>query len=172
VLVAALMASFATPIAAGVGTASASTGPTISTDQTDYPPGATVTLTGAGWQPGEAVALYVNDSVGSTWSWSDNVTADSTGAFTDSFQLPNWFVANYTATATGAQSGTATTTFTDSVKLQILGGLYSTAPGQDLGPVTVGSALSLTCPPGTGLTISAPGLGSGSLTWNLNYVLT
>ena len=42
--------------------------PAITTDQTDYPPGATVTLTGSGWGPGESVHLFVNDTVGHTCS--------------------------------------------------------------------------------------------------------
>jgi hypothetical protein len=41
---------------------------TIVSDKLDYPPGATVTLTGAGWVSGEVVHLFVNDNVGNTWS--------------------------------------------------------------------------------------------------------
>jgi len=97
-----------------------SSGATIASDQADYMPGATVTLTGAGWASGEAVHIYVNDSVGNTWSLNSGQNgaapdpiADTSGGFTYSFALPNYFVANYSATATGATSGTATTTFTD-----------------------------------------------------------
>ncbi len=97
-----------------------STGPTIASDQADYAPGATVTLTGAGWASGEAVHIFVNDSVGNTWSLDSgqngtapDPVADANGGFTYSFSLPNSFIANYTATATGPVSGTATTTFTD-----------------------------------------------------------
>src|SRR3982751_2974797 len=53
--------------------------PTISTDQADYAPGATVTLTGSTWQPGESVQIVVNDNVGQTWSYSADVTADPGG---------------------------------------------------------------------------------------------
>ena len=88
--------------------------PTISTDQADYAPGATVTLTGANWQPGEAVHISVNDSIGQTWSYGADVTADAGGGYTNQFQLPTSFVASYLVTATGLLSGTATTTFTDS----------------------------------------------------------
>ncbi|HEX2739762.1 MAG TPA: hypothetical protein VHM69_04890, partial [Rubrobacter sp.] len=87
--------------------------PTISSDQADYPPGATVTLTGSNWQPGESVHINVNDESGRTWSRDVDVTADESGAIRDEFQLPNWFVATYKVTATGAQSGEATTSFTD-----------------------------------------------------------
>src|ERR671937_1121503 len=88
--------------------------PAISTDQADYAPGATVTLTGASWQPGESVHIVVNDDVGQTWSYSADVTADAGGAYTNQFQLPTSFVASYLVTATGLLSGAATTTFTDS----------------------------------------------------------
>jgi hypothetical protein len=88
--------------------------PTISTGQADYAPGATVTLTGASWQPGEAVHISVNDNIGQTWSYSADVTADAGGGYTNQFQLPTSFVASYLVTATGLLSGTATTTFTDS----------------------------------------------------------
>ena len=39
--------------------------PTIQSDKDDYPPGGRVTLTGANWQPGEVVHIYVNDDHGS-----------------------------------------------------------------------------------------------------------
>ncbi len=91
----------------------ASGSPTLATDAQDYTPGSTVTLSGAGWQAAEAVHLFVNDDKGQSWSWSDDVTADDSGAFTEQFTLPNWFVATYIATATGSVSGTATTSFTD-----------------------------------------------------------
>src|SRR5215217_6997491 len=93
--------------------ASAQGAPTIQSDQADYPPGATVTLTGSNWQPGESVHINVNDTYGATWSHSADVTADASGNITDSFNLPNAFVSDYDVTATGAQSGVATTSFTD-----------------------------------------------------------
>ena len=37
-------------------------------DQSDYAPGATVLLTGAGWKSGEVVHIFVNDDAGQTWS--------------------------------------------------------------------------------------------------------
>jgi hypothetical protein len=74
-----------------------------------------VGLTGAGWASGEAVHIHVDDSAGNTWSFDSNPdpVADTSGSFTYSFSLPSTLIANYTATATGATSGTATTTFTD-----------------------------------------------------------
>jgi Bacterial Ig-like domain (group 3) len=87
--------------------------PTIKSDLEDYPPGGLVTLTGTGWQPGESVHIFVNDDWGSSWSRHVDVTADASGAITDQFNLPNWFVAEYSVTASGSMSGVATTTFTD-----------------------------------------------------------
>ena len=93
---------------------SAST-PAITSDQSDYLPGSTVTLTGESWQPGESVHVFVNDGIGQTWSHnsSPDPVADGGGVFTYSFQLPTSFVATYSVTATGPVSGVATTTFTD-----------------------------------------------------------
>src|SRR5215213_3868128 len=90
------------------GSGSTSPSPTIQSDQADYAPGSTVNLTGSGWQDGESVHITVNDDVGQTWSRNVDVTADSSGNISDSFNLPDWFVATYTVTASGA-SGTATT---------------------------------------------------------------
>ncbi len=87
--------------------------PAIWTDRADYNPGATVTLYGAGWAPGEAVHLVVNDSDGQTWSYTDDVTASDVGELTDQVTLPAWFVAQYTVTATGDSGSAATTSFTD-----------------------------------------------------------
>src|SRR5690348_15927252 len=81
-------------------TTSASTAfaPSISSDLSDYPPGGTVTLTGSNWLPGESVHIFANDSIGQTWSYSNDVTADATGHFTLQFQLSSSFVANYSVT--------------------------------------------------------------------------
>jgi LPXTG-motif cell wall-anchored protein len=95
-----------------VPTATAS-GPTITSDLTDYPPGGTVTLTGAGWKPGEAVTVVVNDTGELSWSLTEKVVADAEGRFTLTFDLPPYYVPDYDVTATGELSGVATTTFTD-----------------------------------------------------------
>ena len=86
--------------------------PQIWSDKADYAPGETVVLSGANWAPGDSVHIRVNDDAGETWSRDVDVTADASGAISDQFNLPEWFVANYTVTATGA-TGTATTSFTD-----------------------------------------------------------
>ncbi|MBK6440844.1 MAG: hypothetical protein IPH27_05605 [Actinomycetales bacterium] len=101
-------------VAHGAGT------PTLTSDKADYPPGGAVVLSGTGWASGEQVHITVNDDAGQTWSLSSGVNgapvdpvANLGGEFTYSFTLPSWFVASYTATATGP-SGTVSTTFTDS----------------------------------------------------------
>jgi hypothetical protein len=87
--------------------------PSITSDKADYQPGELVTLTGAGWQADESVHLNVNDMDGRTWQRDVDVVADGQGAFTDSFNLPDWFVATYSVTATGSSGAVATTSFTD-----------------------------------------------------------
>jgi VCBS repeat-containing protein len=111
VLAAALVIAGALPgqASAGIGT------PTIQSDRPDYAPGDTVTLNGDGWGMGEVVHIEVNDSAGQTWSRQVDVTADFFGMISDQFVLPDWFVASYSVVATGEQSGTASTSFTDSV---------------------------------------------------------
>jgi hypothetical protein len=87
--------------------------PQIWSDKADYAPGEAVVLSGANWAPGDSVHIRVNDDVGQTWSRDVDVTADASGAISDQFNLPDWFVAAYSVTATGATSGTATSSFTD-----------------------------------------------------------
>jgi hypothetical protein len=95
-------------------TTTPASGPTISSDKDDYAPGELVTLNGSAWQAGESVHINVDDDQTKTWARNVDVTADENGNITDSFNLPDWFVATYKVTATGAQSGTVTTSFTDS----------------------------------------------------------
>src|SRR6266702_3188600 len=93
--------------------------PTIQSDFADYNPGQTVTLTGANWDSaGGPVHIFVNDSVGSTWSHTADVAPDGNGAIQDVFQLPPSFIASYSVDATQvAADGTtklqASSSFTD-----------------------------------------------------------
>ena len=64
--------------------------------------------------------LFVNDDVGQTWKLDIDVTARGDGGFTYQFQLPNYFVGNYSVTATGSSSGTAMARFTDAVQTATL----------------------------------------------------
>ena len=98
----ALAAFFAFAGAASAMRDVAAATPSVVSDQADYNPGATVTLTGADWGGGETVHVSVNDDVGQTWAYNTDVTADDAGNFTLRFQLPNTFVANYRVTVTGS----------------------------------------------------------------------
>src|SRR5215203_799965 len=117
------------------GTTSAS--PTITSDKADYAPGELVTLTGGNWQPGESVNIKVNDTYGASWSRNVDVTADANGEITDSFNLPNAFVSDYDVTATGAQSGVATTTFTDGNLASVSGTVTDSATNLPISGATV-----------------------------------
>src|SRR5437763_514500 len=75
------------------------TSPWVASDQADYAPASTVTLTGGNWAPGETVHLFVDDTNGHTWNHSDDVTADDSGAIQDVFNLPDMWVSNYDVTA-------------------------------------------------------------------------
>jgi hypothetical protein len=90
------------------------TNPWVQSDELDYAPGSTVTLSGGNWQPGENVHIFVDDTNGHTWNHSADVTADDAGEIQDVFDLPNVWVSDYDVTATGSSSGTVTAAFTDS----------------------------------------------------------
>ncbi len=87
--------------------------PTITSDKADYAPGELVMLTGSNWQAGESVHINVDDDQTKSWQRNVDVTADENGNISDQFNIPEWFVATYKVTATGAESGTATASFTD-----------------------------------------------------------
>ena len=121
----ALVALFGLAGNAGAATRSGGTGtdPWVASELPDYSPGDTVSLIGGSWQPGESVHVVVNDDAGQTWSRTVDLTADANGGIGDSFTLPDWFVATYSVTATGATSGTATSSFTDgNVRARVAGG--------------------------------------------------
>src|SRR3954451_18267593 len=88
--------------------------PMVWSDKADYAPGEQVTLNGAHWTPGDTVNIVVNDDEDNTWRRAVNVTVGDDGTISDKFNLPSWFVANYSVNATDASSRTATWSFTDS----------------------------------------------------------
>jgi hypothetical protein len=151
--------------------------PTITSDKTDYAPGSTVHLTGANWLPSEAIKIFTNDTLGNTWSQTDNVTADANGNVIDAVLLPNYFISDYNVTATGEQSGTATISFTDAVNYALLGKdgqghnlAVKNDTEEDLGSVNSGSNVVANCP-SSGLTAKASGLGGGQITsYAISYV--
>ena len=165
--------------------------PQVWSDKADYAPGELVTLSGANWAPGESVHIRVNDDAGQTWSRDVDVVADENGAITDQFNLPSWFVAVYTVTATGASSGTATWSFTDgNVTLHLttaeaLGAssitvsfdIYGRAGGGGFvdntcsGAVQSSGTVTIIAAPGpVGGTANIPGFGNNNLSVRLGAV--
>ena len=91
--------------------------PWIKSDLDDYPPGGLVTLTGAGWTEDVEINIIVDDISTDPQSWrlEETIAVKEDGTLEFSFNLPDWFVANYKVTATGVTTGTvAVTEFTDS----------------------------------------------------------
>lgn len=91
--------------------------PWIKSDLADYPPGGLVTLTGAGWTEDVEINIIVDDISTDPQSWrlEETIAVKEDGTLEFSFNLPDWFVANYKVTATGVTTGTvAVTEFTDS----------------------------------------------------------
>jgi hypothetical protein len=77
---------------------------TLTTDKTNYDPGATATFTGAGFGANETVDLQVARSDGTNYSLS-SVMDDSAGNFTTTWTLPTDAAGfSFTATATGETS--------------------------------------------------------------------
>src|SRR5262249_51585439 len=90
---------------------------TVTTDQSDYPPGSVVIITGAGWAPNESVTMTLMEYPQVDPPISLGSTADGDGNFvnTDFTVLPDDVGIAFTLTATGQISGSsAQTTFTDS----------------------------------------------------------
>jgi hypothetical protein len=130
----------ASPVVAGFAlllSAHAALSATVTTDETDYPPGGTVYITGNGFAPGETVELQVlhvdgadNDTSPAHDPWQ--VTADVDGNFESTWLVPldeDELGATLELTAVGLTSGLiAQTQFTDAVNVQILASDCTTAP--------------------------------------------
>jgi len=95
-------------------------GPTVTTDKSDYPIGATVVIGGSGWQPGETVTLQVTDNLSPTdpnevahAPW--DVVADADGNISSTWKVDEDADGlTLTLTAHGHSSGSdASTNFTD-----------------------------------------------------------
>src|SRR5206468_1192757 len=93
-----------------------SSGATVTTDKTDYAPGETVTITGAGWERGETANMVLHREPETQPDTTLSSVADASGNFTnDTFVVSQLDLGvTFMLTATGATSGyTAQTTFTD-----------------------------------------------------------
>src|SRR3989442_5276594 len=89
---------------------------TVATDQPDYHPGQTVTITGSGWEPGETVVMVLHEDPPLDPDLELTAVADANGDFTNTDFIVDVFDIGVTfrLTATGDPSGlTAETTFTD-----------------------------------------------------------
>jgi autotransporter-associated beta strand protein len=87
---------------------------TVVTDQADYHPGSTVTITGGGWVPGESVALTLVESPLLDTHALEPVVADASGHIVSTQFVPDEgdVGVRFFLTATGSQSQ-AQTSFTD-----------------------------------------------------------
>jgi hypothetical protein len=131
--------------------------PSVWSDKADYAPGELVTLSGASWAPGEPVHIRVNDDAGQTWSRDVDVTAAQDGTFTDQFNLPDWFVAQYSVTATGASSGTATWSFTDGNAASVSGTVTDSITATAISNATVTCTSGCNNSPAASTTTNASG---------------
>ena len=89
---------------------------TVTTDKFDYPPGNTVTITGAGWQPGESVVMVLHEEPETHPDVVVASNADNDGTFanTDFAPATSDVGRTFTLTAAGTTSlKFAQTAFTD-----------------------------------------------------------
>ena len=117
--------------------------PTIATDQPDYAPGTTVVMSGAGFQPGETVKLYMREWVNKMLVDPPDyqVTSDASGQFNFSDYAPTItdVGARYHLTAVGTTSGLqAQTIFSDSKPNTV------TIGAQNPNPVHAGASTQFT----------------------------
>ena len=110
--------------------------PTVQTDQSDYPPGTTVTITGSGWQPGETVTIQLVESPLIDTHGPYTVAADTNGNISDSSFVTDThdLDVKFNLTAVGSVSQ-AQTTFTDSNHI-----LSVVVGAQSPGPISPGSS--------------------------------
>jgi len=90
--------------------------PTVQTDQSDYPPGTTVTITGRGFQPNETIAIQLVESPLVDTHGPYMVQADANGNFVDTSFMTDVHDEDirFYLSATGGTSGfVAQNTFTD-----------------------------------------------------------
>ena len=106
-----VVGSFTVAAAVAAGVVSGADQPSLTSNQPEYAPGATVSLSGAGWQAGERVQIAVDDDSDDAWSHEAETTAAADGSVLDEFELSEDVSGAFSATAT-ATSGTAEASFT------------------------------------------------------------
>ena len=140
--------------------------PSVTSDLADYAPASLVTLTGAGWQAGEAIHFFVNDDKGEIWNYQTDVVADGDGGVTVQFTLPDTFVAIYNVVATGASGSRVSYSFTDAIPK------ISQTPIAVTGPVPVSPATSFTFGTAPLAITYTGGSGSGAVTYSVTSAST
>jgi hypothetical protein len=151
-------------------------GATIETDQDDYVPGQLVHVTGHGWGMGETVHLFMTEDPDTHGDVTQDVQADSSGAFGVPFYdvQDHDLGVTFTLTATGQTSGdSATTVFTDSrtVNSYTLNGttfIFPPPPPSNppaSNPITVSTGSSVAVVANVTTTGLATGTGNGSSLW-------
>ena len=115
---------------------------TIQTDQSDYAPGTTVTITGSGWKPGETVNLQLVESPLIDTHGPFSAVADANGNISNSSFVTDAHDASitFTLTAAGQTSGfQAQTIFTDANPQSL-----DITTGQNPNPVVAGASATYT----------------------------
>jgi hypothetical protein len=120
-----------------------SAGPIVWTDKGDYKPGETITISGRGWQPGEAVSLRLHENPSIHTELVLSATADASGSFVNtdfSAELHDLGV-NFTLTATGSSGSSALNYFNDAAAfVQSIGNNTKSQVGNSSITVTVPGA--------------------------------
>ena len=120
--------------------------PTVQTDQSDYPPGTTVTITGSGFQAGEAVTIQLVESPVFDTHGPYTVQADANGNISDNSFVTDSHDLNirFYLTATGQTSGfQAQNTFTDASSAKNGDGTMAVSP-TTLFAASTGNTLTFT----------------------------
>jgi hypothetical protein len=145
-----------------------STGATVKTDKDDYPPGMTVVITGAGWQPGETVRLTLHMDPVRESDTELSAVADASGNITNTDFAPADYDVGvrFVLTAIGQSSGRrAQTTFTDG-KTTITGTVKSSAAGN---PVIAGATVTCLIGDGCNQDETTTTNASGIYSFEVNY---
>src|SRR5439155_24091942 len=80
----------------------ASSAASVTTDKSDYHPGEVVTITGAGWQPGESVSLVIHEDPAMHADVALSAVADASGRFANTDYSPEVHDAGFKYTLTAA----------------------------------------------------------------------
>jgi hypothetical protein len=150
---------------------------TVITDKADYAPGTIVTITGAGWEPGETVTLSFVESPLVDTHPDQYATADASGNISNNQFSPDVHDINisFTLTATGQTSGLqAQTTFTDATPTLTItiSGSGSVTATRSSGSEQITLCTGNCVFSNTGTPQATCSSGICKLTWDANYDAT